>query len=178
VLNTLHTLKDPLNANLQVMGGDILYELGLNAYDPGNYNRLIFTTFAFPDEWNMKGKQPSFLTSYRLLFAGWPLNKVYGYSRPDSDTILSYDALSVFLEGSNQAYQKKQDFTSADLQEALRNIKGTGAFQGLSGRISFDDSYSQKAVIILYAKEGYTQPGPVYGCLDMADKNDLQCKFS
>src|SRR5205823_854322 len=70
----------------------------------------------------------------------------YGYILPNSDTILSYDALSVLLTGYQNAISQSQD-----LQGAMRAITGTQTFQGVSGQISFDENGNplNKVVVVL-----------------------------
>ena len=52
--------------NLQVMGGDALYEL--NGYPTSSrvgFSRLHFTAFAYPDEWTyLNQNNPTFFTIY------------------------------------------------------------------------------------------------------------------
>lgn len=151
-----------LPADLQVMGGDALYELG--GYSNGNYRRLNFTAFAFADEWTALGQpQPPFRNEYRLLFAGWPPDRAYGYGRPDNDTILSFDSMLALLLASDRASQNQQS-----LQQILQSINDKNPFQGFSGRISFgsDGNPINKAVVVLYVDDqGKTQMANLDGCL-------------
>src|SRR5262249_45078739 len=83
--------------NLQVLGGDALYELG--GYPPSarsGFSRLHFTAFAYPDEWSIlgMGSQP-FFSDYATDFnpAGADHStSPYGFTRADNHTILAYDA--------------------------------------------------------------------------------------
>ncbi len=144
--------------NLPVMGGDALYEL--NGY-PGSaragFTRLHFTSFAYPDEWDVLGyggQKPAFFTEYandfdpNRLHASTP----YGYVRPDNDTILSYDATVALLTGCDIALSAKSAVTPEDVRQALSTINGAHALQGVSGQISFgsDGNPVDKALVVLY----------------------------
>jgi len=66
--------------------------------------------------------------------------------------MLSYDAIRVLLQASQTAFTlKKTSLTGQDLQQALTNITGSQAFQGVSGQIAFgqDGNPQDKAVVIL-----------------------------
>lgn len=152
------------NAHVKFIGGNALYDL--NGYTGAHYKSLYFTSSAFPDEWGRLYPQQPFPTIYRLLYTGWPLGRIYGYARPDSIAILSFDALWVLEEGSytiftNNSYSVK--FTSHTLQEILRNT----TFQGFSGRISFSGSdQNNRLVLVLYVPgDGLTRVVAHYGCL-------------
>ena len=75
----------------------------------------------------------------------WHQEQPYGYGRANSDTIVSYDALSVLLT----AYQRLSQ--GQTLQVALKELTGDQAFQGVSGQISFgtDGNPLNKAVVLL-----------------------------
>jgi ABC-type branched-subunit amino acid transport system substrate-binding protein len=151
-----------LPANLRVMGGDELYELG--GYTDGNYRRLDFTVFAFADEWvDLAQPQHPFSSEYRLLFAGWPPDRVYGYSRPDNDTILSFDSMLTLLLAYERVSQNQPS-----LLNALQSINDMNPVQGFSGRISFGPNGNpiNKAVVVLHVdKNGFTQLANLDGCL-------------
>jgi eukaryotic-like serine/threonine-protein kinase len=153
--------------NVEFMGGDAFYELdGFGEH----YKSLYFTSFAFPDEWNKLPllQQHDFPALYRLNFAGWPLVKVYGYRRPNSEVILAYDGFSVLLDAGGRAASQKPNpkFSLQVMQGALMQIQGTQAFQGFSGRISFGFDRTDKLVLILHADpDGLTKMQGKYGCL-------------
>ena len=169
--NLLNNLS--LRTNLPVMGGDALYELG--GYAGNNYNLLHFTAFAFPDEWYFPPQSQSipssvltFLNEYPQLLGGSKTPKIYGYTRADSDTLLSYDATAVLVQGSEiLSNSGNRDFSSQDLIDTLRNFSGSNAFQGVSGRISFGPDGANKAVLLLSVVDGgYTHMvPPPDGCL-------------
>ncbi|MDQ2714985.1 MAG: ABC transporter substrate-binding protein, partial [Chloroflexota bacterium] len=122
-------------AQLQILGGDALYELG--GYPPSaraGFTRLHFTTFAYPDEWSflrLSARQPGFFPAYTQAFNAGGQHSGYGYTRPDNDVMLSYDAMQALLEGSRIALAGgKQSFTGSDLQQALASISGAHSIQG------------------------------------------------
>jgi ABC-type branched-subunit amino acid transport system substrate-binding protein/tRNA A-37 threonylcarbamoyl transferase component Bud32 len=141
-------------ASLQVMGGDALYQLqGYPSSARAGFLRLHFTAFAYPDEWGYLAlPQPAFFSAYPQAFSGNGQHTGYGYTRPDNDAILSYDASLVLLEASRQVINSgKSSFSGSDLQKALTHITGAQAVQGISGVISFgaDGNPQNKAVVVL-----------------------------
>ncbi len=169
-------------ANLQVMGGDALYELG--GYQSSSHAagvRMHFTTFAHPDEWgalcsagqSFACTRPSFFSDYKAAFN--PNNKydngIYGYARADGDVILSYDATATMLTAAqNMLTGSKTTLTLADLLEGLRQITGAQAFQGVSGQISFDNKgnpVNKSLVILKVVPPGFIQIDSVQGCFQV-----------
>ena len=169
-------------ANLQVMGGDALYELG--GYQSSSHAagvRLHFTTFAYPDEWTAlcnSGKTfacnpPRFFNDYKAFYN--PDNQArsnpYGYIRADGDVILSYDAMFAMLTASQKALTgTKTSLTPADLLQGLKQITGNKAIQGVSGQIAFDSkgNPANKAQVILkVAPGGFIQMESVQGCFQL-----------
>ncbi|MDQ2906714.1 MAG: ABC transporter substrate-binding protein [Ktedonobacteraceae bacterium] len=158
-------------AQLQILGGDALYELG--GYPPSaraGFTRLHFTTFAYPDEWSFLrqgARQPGFFAAYPQAFNPGGQHSGYGYTRPDNDVMLSYDATLALLEGSRIALAGgKHSFTGNDLRQALASITGTHSIQGVSGQIAFgpDGNPAGKAVVILLVNgQGFTQIESVQG---------------
>jgi serine/threonine protein kinase/ABC-type branched-subunit amino acid transport system substrate-binding protein len=165
-------LEDTSTTNIKVLGGDALYNLGgyTKAARVG-WNRLSFTGFAYPDEWDvlkLSAQKPAFYTDYGKAFD--PSNQhpnAYGYSRAAYNVTLSYDATLVLLTAGNNIFASNGNkvFTPADLQKALTNIKGAQAVQGASGQISFDTSGNpaNKAVVVQYVDNGYIKMQPVLG---------------
>jgi eukaryotic-like serine/threonine-protein kinase len=146
-------------ANLQVMGGDGLYELG--GYPPtarAGFGRLHFTAFAYPDEWGFLGlasKQPAFFNDYANTYDPNHTHTAnpYGYDRADNDATLSFDAMQALLYGSKMALSGgKTSITPVELQQALSHLNGANAIQGVSGQIAFgpDGNPINKAVVVLY----------------------------
>ena len=169
-------------ANLQVMGGDALYELGgYQSSSHANGVRMRFTTFAHPDEWPTlcaNGKsfacnRPNFFGNYKADFDpnGQYNNGIYGYARADGDVILSYDATTAILTAAqNMLTGTKSTLTPADLLQGLRKINGANAIQGVSGQISFDGQGNpvNKALVILkIVPPGYIQIDSVQGCFQI-----------
>ncbi len=163
-------------AHLAVMGGDALYEL--KGYPPSagpGFNRLRFTSFAYPDEWDvlhLTANKPAFFNEYIAAYN--PRNQhplgTYGYTRPDGDVMLSYDALMTVLHASNLALTSHKQITGADLQQALSRLNGSNAFQGVSGQIALgqDGNPINKAILVLYVDpQGHFQMDSVQGCFQV-----------
>ena len=154
----------PASSNLTVMGSDSFYQL--QDYSIGSrsgFTRLRFTAYAYPDEWSILCHSelvqacpiPSFFTSYAQAFNdGNHQDRPYGYTRANSGTIVSYDALSIVLLGSQIALSKDQAtaLTPNQVQSGLKTVTGTHAFQGLSGQISFGKNGDalDKSLVLLY----------------------------
>lgn len=153
-------LTDLPPGNIPIMGGDALYELGgYPSSARAGFSRLHFTSFAYPDEWGVLGlsaKQPDFFTSYVAAFDPNHLHvgNPYGFTRADNDAILSYDGTVALLHGvANAQMQAKQNtVTTQQVQQALHNLNGPNAFQGVSGQIAFDANGDpiDKSIVILY----------------------------
>jgi ABC-type branched-subunit amino acid transport system substrate-binding protein len=151
---------------VQIMGGDALYELsGYQTSSRITWSRVHFTSFTYPDVWEAQGlaaQKPPFFTNYAndldpyLVHAGG-----YGWTRPDNDVILSFDALSAVLMAIKDS-GKSQPAVS-DVETALTQLNGKNAFQGVSGQISLgsDGNPINKAVVILFVSpQGYIQIDP------------------
>ncbi|HEY0753725.1 MAG TPA: hypothetical protein VGD98_07175 [Ktedonobacteraceae bacterium] len=151
-------------ANLQVMGGDALYELG--SYHPSariSWNRLHFTSFAYPYVWEMPGysaQKPEFFTDYQNDFdpthshASTP----YGWNLADGDTMLSYDATFTLLMAAKDT--EKSQVRINDEWLALTRLNGPRAIQGISGQIALgpDGDPINKAIVILdVSTQGFIQ---------------------
>jgi eukaryotic-like serine/threonine-protein kinase len=159
-------------ANLPIMGGDALYELGYPSSARAGFSHLRFTAFAYPDEWdvqNLSSQKPIFFSEYTAAYNpnGQHPGGFYGYTRADSDVILSYDAMITMLKASNIALATNKNFNGSDLQKALLQIKGTNAVQGVSGQISFAPTGDpiNKAIVVLYVDaDGHIHLNSVQGC--------------
>jgi ABC-type branched-subunit amino acid transport system substrate-binding protein len=158
-------------SNVQLMGGDGLYQLGgYTSSSRAGFGRLHFTAFASPDEWQYLHQQaPTFFTSYKQAFD--PDNQhlgAYGYDRPDSDVILSYDAMLALLQGCKHALAGGGTSLSPEmLQQGLVRITGTQAMQGISGQISFGANGDpiNKAIVVLYVDpNGSIRLNRIQGC--------------
>src|SRR5581483_11491995 len=159
--------------NMPVMGGDALYELGgYSSSAHAGFTRLHFTTFAYPDEWNVLGyanREPAFFSEYPAAFdpRGQHQGSPYGFTRATNDGILSYDATVALLNGCNIALNTgKSQPTPQDEQQGLRQINGANAFQGVSGQIAFDNQGNpiNKAIVILSVdSQGHVQMEKMMG---------------
>jgi len=163
-------------AKLQILGGDALYELGgYSSSARAGFNRLHFTSFAYPDEWGIAGlsaQEPVFFTDYASAFnpSGLQPSGIYGYTRTSSDVMLSYDATVALLTASNGALNGggKTSITPADLQQALTRVTGAQAIQGVSGPIEFgpnNDPINKPFVILFVDPQGRIHQERLLGCL-------------
>ena len=147
-------------ANLQILGGDALYEV--NGYSTSahvNFTRLRFTAFAYPDEWDiahLTAQKPPFFADYINAFnpGGQQPGGKYGYTRPSNDVMLSYDATLALLTASKMALSaggNGKSITTDQLRQALTQITAAQPLQGVSGRIAFgpDGNPINKAFVVL-----------------------------
>ena len=152
--------------NVQIMGGDALYELsGYQTSSRITWNRLHFTSFTYPDVWEAQGltsQKPAFFTNYANDFDPNTIHAAgYGWTRTDNDVMLSYDALVAILTAVKDT--GKSQLTASDLETALTQLNGKNAFQGVSGQIAFgpDGNPINKAVVVLYVSpEGFIKIDP------------------
>lgn len=144
-------------ANVQIMGGDALYELsGYQSSSLANRNsRLHFTSFTYPDVWDVQGlsaQKPAFFANYRNDLDPNHVHGTgsYGWSRSDNDAMLSYDATLALLTAAKET--NKSQMTASDVEHALTQLNGSNAFQGISGQIAFNSQGDpiNKAVVVLY----------------------------
>jgi ABC-type branched-subunit amino acid transport system substrate-binding protein len=161
-------LSNTIPPNLPVLGGDALYELGgySSTARASGFTHLHFTAFAYPDEWDIlgyTGQQPGLFSEYSKYFD--PNNQhpqgTYGFTRTNSDVMLSYDATLAMLSGCNISLSSgKQSVTPTDLQQALKQLNGANAIQGVSGQIAFgpDGNPINKAIVLLSVdSQGFIQ---------------------
>jgi eukaryotic-like serine/threonine-protein kinase len=163
-------------ANLQILGGDALYEV--NGYSTSahvNFTRLRFTAFAYPDEWDiahLTAQKPPFFANYINAFnpAGQQPGGKYGYTRPSNDVMLSYDATLALLTASKMALSaggNGKSITTDQLRQALTQITAAQPLQGVSGRIAFgpDGNPINKAFVILAVDvQGHIHEVGLQGC--------------
>jgi ABC-type branched-subunit amino acid transport system substrate-binding protein len=163
------------SASLQILGGDALYEVGgYSSSARANFTRLHFTAFAYPDEWDvayLTAQKPTFFNEYISAYnphGQQPAGK-YGYTRPSSDVMLSYDATLALLTGTNIALSGgKSSITPTDLQHGLTQIMGPQALQGVSGPIEFGsngDPINKPFVVLAVDTHGRIHEERLQGCL-------------
>ena len=128
----------PSSANVPILGGDALYELGGYGQSAKvGFTHLKFTSFFYPDVWAILGqKSPQPFSDYANVYgAGGQTG--YGYTRIDSDAALSYDATSAILNAYNKATSSTGGTITPDqLRTGLTKV----SFQGISGYIAFDNN--------------------------------------
>jgi eukaryotic-like serine/threonine-protein kinase len=172
------------SSSVNVFGADTLYQAShYSDSTQASNGRLYFTAFSFPDTWeNLKHKVPPFFAEYRKAFDplsthNHPNMNPYGFSRPDNDVMLSYDAMSTLLDASKTMLTSVETNSGPKvLQQDLENKKGSQklqqmltqmkARQGVSGLISFDNNgnVQNKTVVVLQIDEyGSTQIRDIQG---------------
>jgi ABC-type branched-subunit amino acid transport system substrate-binding protein len=164
-LGALLALKQ-IPASLKILGGDALSVLGdYSQIDANNYDRLSFTAFASPAEWQSVGlNNPLFFQEYLSNFDPATLDPQqrkagsYGWGRPSAHEMLAYDALNVTLYAYTTAIRNGNE----TLQQALTDINGSQSCEGVTGRIGFQQgNVVNKAIVMLTVdKFGHTQLDP------------------
>jgi hypothetical protein len=133
----LRSLSDVhADASLKMMGGDALYVQGDYSLDAfSNYERLRFTSFAFPDQ------HSSFAQLYARTFDPGNQYQPFSYGRnfPDADAILSDEAMTAVTNSLQQllAAEVKQ-ITPELLTQQLRKAQVSLAAMGESGSLAFN----------------------------------------
>ncbi len=138
----LNTIPDtPQYAQLKVAMGIAGYEVTESDKPFKGYNRLIFASAAFPDEWSLFSprSQPMFFQDYANTYD--PQRKHQGtpyyFTRPNSFIMLGYDAMLVLLKGSQVALQAgKTPLTPDELRQTLPYINLARPLMGISGEIA------------------------------------------
>jgi eukaryotic-like serine/threonine-protein kinase len=161
-------------AKVPVMAGSAGF-----AIHPNVYGRLYFIGLAFADEWqNAKN-------DWLKVFPTVPVSPffndfssdfdpnhqhipgTYNFNRATQEAILWYDTTSVILQSVSQLQQNGTALpTSNDILNALPNITGPSAFQGVSGQIAFGTDHDpiDKALLIMVAPDGLTKEDSLHGC--------------
>jgi ABC-type branched-subunit amino acid transport system substrate-binding protein len=156
-------------AQLKILGGDAV-DTGLlsgegNGPDaalardfPLDMQRLIFTAFGHPDEWNFlkvaKSQQPAFFTDWARTYQSSSI-KTENAPDPGNDAILTNDAIGIIVKAATLV---KGSITGQAIRNALA-LPGNGnipAYQGISGRIQFDSQGNpvDKAIVVLQVQSG------------------------
>jgi hypothetical protein len=158
---------------------------------PKPYDRLYFPSAAFwnesesSDKWNkLAPEQQHFFTDYPSTFDPQRQHRTdtdlpYGYSRSNAIVMSGYDAMEILLTGSQIALHKGiQNFTPEQLQQALKGIKGLYAYQGITGRISFDetngDPTNKYSLILNLDTHRHHQVVDRQGCFSQTDNCSLE----
>jgi ABC-type branched-subunit amino acid transport system substrate-binding protein len=144
-------------AKLQVLGGDTTSDAAA-LLDRNTWDRVNFTTVAYPDEWhllNPTATEPPFFREYAQTYN--PDNQHQGedgFNSLSGFVMVSYDATFVLLKGSEIVMQQHPgpNFSGTDLQHGLEQIKGEYAVQGISGQIAFGQDHNpiNKVLVTLH----------------------------
>ena len=82
--------------------------------------------------------------------------------------MLGYDALLTLLHGSGQVLSTKNTINASDLTQALKQITGKNAIQGVTGRIAFDSNGNQdqnKMIFVEHIEGTWLVIDEKHGCL-------------
>jgi ABC-type branched-subunit amino acid transport system substrate-binding protein len=146
-----------------------------------SYGRWYILAYAFPQEFSkLTGQQDTFAQEYSQEFdPGLQYQEgFYGYDI-NSYVIVSYDAASILSRGIQTILDKGFKLEPQNLDNALIQIQGSGAWQGHSGQIAFDADHipTDKALIILQVETtGQAQMFCVHGTFSKKESNSLpQC---
>jgi ABC-type branched-subunit amino acid transport system substrate-binding protein len=169
LLVLLQDISSTSSTNLLIVGGDAL-AITSNYLNPlPRLDNVYFTAFASPDEWDDTNQALPFFQGYRNNFG--TLTAPTGLPSIDADVMLSYDALSTLLHASQQVLSTKNTLNSPDLIEALKQITGANAIQGITGRISFNGNGDpqDKRVILEHIQETRLKVDNSLGCFRLTD---------
>ncbi len=103
----------------------------------------------------------------------------YDYDIPEAIAIVSYDAATVLSHGIDLALLKNTTVTPQDLENALPQITGSQAWQGVSGLIDFGpdhDPINKALVVLKIDNTGHFQMCSVQGHFSAnSDGSPWQC---
>jgi ABC-type branched-subunit amino acid transport system substrate-binding protein/serine/threonine protein kinase len=155
---------NPVLMNLKLVGGDaigsnLLLGQGNNADAqivrefPQDLRKLTFTSFADLNEWNFlhipHNKQPDFFTAWVSTYQSSAMGD--NAPSPDYDTLLTYDAVHVVVYAASYVNGSLSGQSVRDALASLGHDKKIPAFQGVTGRIFFDQDGNSinKAIVVL-----------------------------
>jgi ABC-type branched-subunit amino acid transport system substrate-binding protein len=169
----LNSLKDKLGPSayrISLMGGDASYEFG--GYTEGNYNNIYFTSFMYPDTWNILCPPRSSCASlapavtvaqnYSAIFDPKKIHVgQYGYARPGPHVLLSYDATLALLKAADNVLANGESLSLDVIRNALQNV----SFQGATGQIAFSgsDPINKTVLMLCVDQKHHTQLVQNYG---------------
>jgi ABC-type branched-subunit amino acid transport system substrate-binding protein len=137
----------------QVLGSNAFYQF-VHATEPGkSFAGLLYTAFAFHDEWSGNLPQkPWLLKDYPAIFNAQKQHQhsLYGTQIPNADVILSYDATDMLVGASREFLENEQSNITHHFDALWKKLKA-GGFQGVSGCLAFDSDGQplNKAVAVL-----------------------------
>jgi ABC-type branched-subunit amino acid transport system substrate-binding protein len=171
-------LSSPQIANLppqfKILGGDGLASPSNYPDNQQNLDRLIFTSFAFQDEWQfLRDEQvPQISTFIKDYTSTFKVDLI------GPGSMVAYDAVNVFLQGYQKALANGGTDTClpCSLQKALQSMNGEEAWQGVSGQIAFTSGSTEpvdKVVLINTIENGTTKTIDYRGCFRV-DRTDCR----
>jgi eukaryotic-like serine/threonine-protein kinase len=132
-------------AHINVLAGSGSYTAHKNSR-----GRWYFIAVAYHGANNTSSIAQQFADDYRKDFSDSNPNHIYYYKIADDHVMVAYDATALTLKAILNT--GKTNPTSEDLARELPNMKGTKAFQGVSGQISFGSKGNpiNKTLFILF----------------------------
>src|SRR5262249_55969305 len=131
---------------------------------------VYFTAFASPNEWAGTGQAPPFFQDYQTNFG--TQSTPIGLSSIDTGVMLSYDAMLVLFYSSQQVLSQQSTISPSDLTQALKQVTGKNAIQGVTGRIAFDSNGDQdehKMILVEHIGGHKLVIEEKHGCLRITD---------
>jgi branched-chain amino acid transport system substrate-binding protein len=155
----------PQTKDLLIVGGDTLANTNAYPNPLPNLHNVYFTAFASPNAWGGTGQIPPFFQDHKDNFG--TVTTLTGLSSIDPNVLLSYDALLALLRGSGQVLSRQHTLTPPDLTQALHQIRGKNAIQGVTGRIAFKENGDQEdeRVVLEHIQGTSLQVDDIQGCL-------------
>jgi ABC-type branched-subunit amino acid transport system substrate-binding protein len=157
----------PLANNLFIMGGSALSMT--NAYSPPlpDLHNVDFTAFASPNQWDGIDSKPPFFQEYQNNFGIFTAPT--GFPSIDAGVMFGYDGMSTLLHATQQVLSKQNTINASDLEKELKNITGSNAIQGVTGRIAFNkengDQDEHKMVFVEHTDGANLVIDEQHGCL-------------
>lgn len=167
LLNAISSI--PQAKNLLIVGGDTFAITNAYPNPLPDLHNVYFTAFASPNEWDGTNQTPPFFRDYQSNFGTPPAST--GLPSVDADVMLGYDATFTLLYASQQVLSKQNTIAPSDVTQALKQIKGTNAIQGVTGRIAFKDNGDQqsKRVILEHIEGTSLKVYDSQGCFRVTD---------
>jgi ABC-type branched-subunit amino acid transport system substrate-binding protein len=156
-------------AHFRVVGGDgldsvLLLGIGDNQdaeiarQFPDDMQRMLFSTFADFNEWTFQNiphsQQPPFFTDWVTTYQSSALGN--NAPTPQYNGLMIYDAIGLYIHAASLV--KRPTITGDEIRSTFATLgKGNvGAYQGISGRITFDSQGDpiDKALVILAIQPG------------------------
>ncbi len=126
-----------------IMTDDAFYDPSQFQQNPTGKGRFHFTSYFFPDQYNLPGLSVSQGKAIKAMEAAYKQDFLspsvsaggYGTSRVSADTALYYDAVETVATAIN--YLKPNGVTRISVQAALQGVGVSSSYSGISGQIRY-----------------------------------------